>query len=36
MCFGSLDVRDPDSRGAKKVQGTLITDSRNVDDKSNH
>ena len=34
ICFGGLDVRDPDSC-VRKVQGTLITDSRNVYDKLN-
>ncbi|CAE7420984.1 RE1 [Symbiodinium sp. CCMP2592] len=32
ICFGELDVMDPDSC-VRKVQGTLITDSRNVYDK---
>ena len=32
ICFGGLDVRDPDSC-VRKVPGTLITDSRNVYDK---
>ena len=34
ICFGGLDVRDPDSC-VRKVTGTLVTDSRNVYDKLN-
>ena len=34
ICFGGLDVREPDSC-VRKVTGTLVTDSRNVYDKLN-